>query len=242
MKNRPFGDDEMLVRRVLAANSTFSACQPQTQELLLQAATVRRYAKGESILAYGQAVKALYVVLCGSLEFGILAASGKRYVRWYLEPGQMHGFIALIDGNGAIYGVRAHEDAVLLLIPRAEFLQGLADPALNNAVMLSLCERSRSMHAAASADALLSLSARVARMILMLVDAHGRVHQQGIVITLKLSQEMFADMLAVSRQRLNKELKVLESEGIIETAYSQITIVDLPRLQLAAQDTVDPVA
>lgn len=49
-------------------------------------------------------------------------------------------------------------------------------------------------------------------------------------------------MLAVSRQRLNKELKVLENEGIIETAYSRISIRDLARLQRAAQDTADSAA
>ena len=63
----------------------------------------------------------------------------------------------------------------------------------------------------------------------------GAARPDGYFVTLKLSQEEFADMLGRSRQSVNKELRALETEGVIRTAYSQFIIQDLPALQLIAQ-------
>ena len=65
-------------------------------------------------------------------------------------------------------------------------------------------------------------------------DQHGRGKQSGIEIDLKLTQEEFADMLGVTRQSLNRELKTLEKQGLISIAYSCITLHDVPQLHSMA--------
>ena len=84
-------------------------------------------------------------------------------------------------------------------------------------------------------NTLLPLRARCARLLLSLVELYGASRPHGYLITLKLSQEEFADMLGRSRQSVNKELRTLESEGLIKTNYSQFIIVDLPTLQAVAE-------
>lgn len=235
-RNPLTGPNEESIRRVLATNPAFAACKPETKTLLLAAASTRRYQAEEMICARGEPIVALMVVICGSVEVGLLAASGQRYVRWFLEPGQILGIAPLIDGKGAIYDSRAHGDTTLLEIPRGDFLQAMeADSGLALAVIKALCQRSRSLHETAAADALLPMRARVARMILMLAEAYGLNRPAGIVISLKLSQDEFAALLAVSRQRLNKELKGLEAEGCIAISYSTLTVLDLVALQAVAQ-------
>ncbi len=86
-----------------------------------------------------------------------------------------------------------------------------------------------------AAESLLPLRARVARMLLMLADQHGRGKQSGIEIDLKLTQEEFADMLGVTRQSLNRELKALEKLAVLSISYSRITLRDLPALQEMAR-------
>lgn len=235
-RNPLAGPDEETIRRVLATNPAFAACRPEIKALLLAAASTRHYHEEETIGARGEPVQALMVVIRGSVEVGLLAASGQRYVRWFLEPGQILGIAPLIDGKGAIYDSRAHGDTTLLEIPRSDFLQALAaDSGLALAVITALCQRSRTLHETAAADALLPMRARVARMILMLAETYGLNREAGIVISLKLSQDEFAALLAVSRQRLNKELKSLEAAGCIAISYSTLTVLDLQALQTAAQ-------
>ena len=76
-----------------------------------------------------------------------------------------------------------------------------------------------------------TLPVRVARALLTLVAAHGRVQADGVAIDLKLSQEEFADMLGLTRQRVNRELNAFAARQIISTAYSQIRVLDLAALK-----------
>ena len=52
---------------------------------------------------------------------------------------------------------------------------------------------------------------------------------------LQLPQEQLALMLAISRQTTNQILKELQAQGIVQLTYGEIEILDLQRLQQAAQ-------
>jgi CRP/FNR family transcriptional regulator, cyclic AMP receptor protein len=226
---------ESLVRKVLDGSPTFRACRPETLEALLVAATLRPIVKSESVDVRGQPLKSLLVLISGSLELSMQTASGKRSVVWYLEPGQLQGLISVIDGKAAIHDARAHSDGLLLEIPRAAFLDALArDPALLQAVLLTLCERSRTLYDVVAGEALLTLRGRIARMLLLLVKAYGRETDAGTQLSLKLSQDEFADLLGVTRQSINRELKAMQHGGFITMAYSRITVVDLAALRQVA--------
>lgn len=227
---------EELARQALARHAVFGACAATTRDKLLRASQSRHYANGEMIVARGEPMLSVLLLLSGSVELGMLSASGKRFVRWYLEPGQAQGFIPVIDGQGAIYDARAHGETLLLLLPRASLLDAIAtDPLLAQAILKGFCARSRSMHEAAASDALLSLRGRVARMILRLAETWGVRREGDILVSLKLSQDEFAALLAVTRQALNRELKALEAEGAIRIAYSQITVLDRAQLEVCAE-------
>ena len=47
---------------------------------------------------------------------------------------------------------------------------------------------------------------------------------------LRISQSDLAAMLSVSRQTINKELRLLEQRGLLQAAYGRLTIVDLAGL------------
>ena len=230
-----------LARRALERHAVFCTASAATREQLLAASMVRRYADGESVVTRGQRMAGLILLLDGSIELGMLGPSGKRFVRWYLGPGQAQGFIPVLDGKGAIFDARAHGEAIALLIPRAPLRAAIAsDPRLALAVLDGMCERSRAMHESAASDALLPLRGRVARMILQLAASWGLQRDEGVLVSLKLSQDEFAALLAVTRQALNRELKALEAEGAISIAYSKITVIDQSILAGAAETPARP--
>lgn len=221
------GSQEAVARSVLERNETFRVCSPATRAALLTGSAFRHYEPGKSISSRGEPVKHLGLVIFGSVEIGSTSADGKRFVRWYLEPGQALGLTPVLDGKGAMYDSYAHGETVLLLIPRQTMLAALAsDAALSQALLLQFCNTNRLVHDVARSDALFPLAGRVASTILRLAHVYGESRGDGITIALKLSQEQFAAMLAVPRQRVNRELKALERQGLIELAYSQITVRD----------------
>ena len=85
--------------------------------------------------------------------------------------------------------------------------------------------------------ALLPLRGRVARMILLLADTYGVTSANGILVSLKLSQDESANLPSVARQALNRELIVLETKGAIALAHSTVTVLNRPALELAAETT-----
>lgn len=77
----------------------------------------------------------------------------------------------------------------------------------------------------------------------MLAAQHGRDAVKGIELNLMLSRDPFADMLGVTRQSLNRELKALEKQGLLTIAYSRITLHDVQQLRsMAVLTEVGPAA
>lgn len=158
-------------------------------------------------------------------------------MRWRnrLTPGQWIGLIPIIAGKGASHNLRAHTAMVLLPIPRTTFQHALhTDKDLALMCLNLLCERSRSTYGNMAAETLLPLHARIARLLLMLMGQHGRDANSSIELDLKRSQDEFSDMLGITRQSLNRELKAPEKQGLIAIAYSRITLHDVPQLRSMA--------
>ena len=221
-----------LVRRMLEQTELTRQLAGNTLEHLLHSSSVKRHPAGQILSHRGDPMRELLFLLEGSLEVSMDGSDGRRSICWYLAPGQWIGLIPVIDGKGAIHNLRAHSQMVLLHVPREAFLQAMhADHNLALMCIDTLCERSRSIYDNMAAESLLPLRARVARLLLMLVDQHGRGSQSGVELALKLSQDEFADMLGVTRQSLNRELKALEKLGLLSLSYSRITLQNLPALQ-----------
>jgi CRP/FNR family transcriptional regulator, cyclic AMP receptor protein len=159
-----------------------------------------------------------------------------RAIWHYLESGQLFNVIGALDGGPGIHDATAHGEALALLIPRTTFRAAIdAQPQLATAMIRLLCLRSRVLYDYVADNTLLPSRARCARLLLSLVEPYGMSGPQGHRISLKLSQEELADMLGQSRQSVNKELRWLETEGLINTNYSQFIILDPPALQAIAE-------
>ena len=70
---------------------------------------------------------------------------------------------------------------------------------------------------------------------MLLADTCGVMSANGILVSLKLSQDEFATLLAVARQALNRELKAPEAAGAIALAYSTDKVLDRAALEAAAE-------
>ncbi|MBF7729081.1 Crp/Fnr family transcriptional regulator [Pseudomonas sp. N040] len=224
-----------LARRLLEQTELTHRVAAATLDDLLAASSIQRHPPGRTFSMRGQPMANLLFVLEGSLEVSMEGSDGRRSIVWYLAPGQWMGLIPILDGKGAIHNLRAHTEAVLLHVPRATFQAALqADQSLALMCLDVLCERSRSIYDNMASETLLPLRARVARLLLLLLEQHGRDAVTGIELALKLSQDEFAAMLGVTRQSLNRELKALEKMAVLSISYSRITLQDLPALQALA--------
>lgn len=221
-----------LVAAALQRSIWFSSCRQSTRDAFVDAGRIRHLRKGEALSRCGQLVDHLSFIADGSLEVSTTTRVGKRHVLRYLEPGQIMNLIPVLDEQVAIHDAVAHIDTLILDLHRSTIQHALAtEPDFNQAVMRLLCLRSRLTYLDLTQSSLLPLRARCASALLHLAEPYGLERHDGLAISLKLSQDEFADMVGNSRTMVNRELKQMEREGIIRTTYSHFVVLDMQSLR-----------
>ncbi len=221
-----------LASAVLRRTSYFASCRADTIERFLKEGKVRLLRRGEVLARCGQDVDHMCLIVDGTLEMSMTGKSGKRHVVRYLEPGRMVNLVPLLDEQPAIHDATAHVDTVVLMLSRSLVLSVIhTEPGFALALMRLLCLRSRLTYLELADSTLLSLRERCARVLLHLAEPYGTPESGGVAISLKLSQDEFADMVGKSRPPVNRELKQLEREGLIRTTYSHFIILNIDALQ-----------
>ena len=228
-------DFQLLATKVLRSNAFFAECDPATLVFLVAESRIVQLEDGKCVQERGQEVDALIVVITGCLAVSTTSVAGKRHMIGLLQPGQISALIPFIDGKPSIHDNHAHGPTTVLRIDqdmiRKEMLR---QPAMMAALLRMLASRARGLHERAVSTLLEPLEVRVARILLGLLDSYGLNRPVGILINLKISQEEFASLLGVTRQRINRELNELERRQIISMAYSQIQVINLAQLQTIA--------
>jgi len=102
-------------------------------------------------------------------------------------------------------------------------------PELGRQITLMLCRRVRGLMGMNEDAISLSLYERLGRALQRMTFSHGQKNDDDILF-IEISHEDLGKTLGASRQSVSKELKQLESQGMIKVAYGRILIVDLEAL------------
>lgn len=212
-------------------------CSLQTRLAILNAARIERLANRRQVHSAGQPMENLSLILDGILEVSSTSVTGKRHVNAYLPRGRVFGLIPLIDRKGCTHDTWARGGPLTLMsIPADTIRRCMAqDRRFQEAVMQDLCESSRQMFTTMQRHALLTLRARTAWTLCNLVEQHGFSRSNRRKLNIRLSQDGLSDMLGVTRQSTNRELKQLEREGTIALGVSEIEVLDLDALHRASE-------
>ena len=224
-------DFKPLALAVLQQAEPFAGCSRAALQALISTGHTEWLPAGAFAQRRGQAVHSLVLVLSGVLVASTTSAAGKRLVAQFLGPGQVSGLIPFLDGGAAIHDNQAHGPTLVLRIRQQDLQQAIeSEPRLASGLLRLLAVRGRALHQAATTLTLESLQVRVARALWSLVAASGRPQGDAAAVDLKLSQEELANMMGLTRQRVNRELNAFAAMGLISTAYAQIRVLDLAGL------------
>lgn len=198
------------------------------QQRLLDVAHRRSLQRGESLFLKGSAPDALFGVVSGLLRVSVVAPSGREAVITVLEPGHWFGEVSLLVGNVRVYDTYAAEHSEIAVVAAADFHRLIAaEPALHMAFTRLVCLRLRQALAWIDDAILMPLPVRLARRLLSL-QAPGAI---GNASALAVSQEDLAFMLGVSRQSVNRQLKLWEDDGTLRVNYRRIELLDHRQLR-----------
>lgn len=204
-------------RDALLFSPLFQAMQRGELDEILDFAVDRRVRRGQVIFQKGDSGSSMMAVLHGRVRISAMSTDGKEVTLNVINPGEVFGEIALLDGKPRSADATAAEETLLLVVERRHFLPFLTrnqDLALR--LLGVLCERLRQTSLALEQIALLDLPARLAIVLLKLAGSYGRiVASGGTRIELKLSQRDLSTLVASSRESVNKQLGAWREGGVI---------------------------
>ena len=195
---------------------------------LLRRMTIRT---GEVLFREGDEGTALYIIHQGRIKISMSKMLDKLTLA-ILGPSEFLGEMALLDGEPRSADAVALEETELYALNRKDFLVFLKnnDNAVFN-ILTALSMRLRKTDNLLAEMCFLGLSARLAKKLVELAVVPEQEQKTAMEYCLRISQQELANILGVSRESINKELKVLRSRKILSTSRKSIKINDLDLLK-----------
>ena len=191
----------------------------------------RQFRKETIIFHQDQAGDALYVIESGRVRMFRSAEDGQEFTVDTLDPGDYFGDMALLDGLPRSASAFAEEDCVIYTLGRPDFQTQLSrSPEMASALLELLSARLRKLMHHAETLAFLDVHARVRHVLVDLARRYGVKEAGGVLINVEVTQGELATMVGATRERVNRALASLRSQGLIDLRGRKMVIRDLTRL------------
>jgi len=214
------------MRSILSSVSYFSGLSADDLRLVEQAAVRRVFQPKQRVVMEGDPGGGLYIVESGWLKVIKQSAGGREQVLHFLGPNQVFNAVEVFTEMPTQASVVALEESVVWWIERGT-MQNLVGtrPDLARGVIRDLAGRLQHLVGLVEDLSLRTIESRLARVLVE--DA-----AQATVTRRKwLTQVELAARLGTVPDVLNRALRKLEEEGLIEVTRQQIRIKDLAALQ-----------
>lgn len=208
----------VMKRDALRASSFFAHMKPQELDELIAASSERRVSRGANIFSKGDPGTSMMAVLTGHVRVGSVSLEGREVVLNVIGPGEIFGEMAMLDGKPRSLDAIAAEETTLMVIERRIFIPFLLrHEGLVERMLEVLCDRLRQTSIALEEIALFDLPVRLSRVLVKLADDYGRPCEEGVRISLKLSQRDLSSLVGSSRESVNKQLSTWREAGLVQT-------------------------
>lgn len=186
------------------------------------------FAAGETIYRAGDAPNGMYGLASGALEVTFPLMGEEPVTLHRAEPGFWIGEAALMAGATRLVSLSSALESRVLHIPIEPLTDLLQrDPGYwrilyeqsfaNLTVALTLLAEALS----------LSPRARIAKLLIRLADAEGRVHS---------NQDDFGRLIGMTRSSVRRALASLASAGVVRPGYRWLEIVDAEALKTITRE------
>lgn len=225
-------------RALLAQHFLLSQLDESALDTLLAVASDRRFGSGQVIFQKGDPGTSMMAVLSGRVRISAYSEDGREIILNMVDPGQLFGEIALLDGKERSADATAMGKTELLILDRRDFLPFLErNPKIAVQLIEVLCGRLRRTSEMVESIAFLDFGARLARLLVQMSDHYGKETDDGLLIDLRISQADLGNLIASTRESVNRQLSSWVQEGVISVDQGKITLLDREALDYLAQNS-----
>jgi CRP/FNR family cyclic AMP-dependent transcriptional regulator len=219
---------------LLRNHQLFREFDPKITEQLASRATKRSISRGSTVFAKGDEGTGLFGVLAGTVKISILSSEGRELVIALVNPGEVFGEIALLDGRPRTADATAQTNCELFAIERRDFLPFLRsypDAALK--IIEMLCLRLRRTTEQIEDTMFFSLPSRLAKALLQLSASKDKPGTRRRIL---ITQRDIGQLIGMSRESTNKQLREWAKLKWVKLERGAVTVLRPEALSETAAD------
>jgi len=208
---------------VLRRHPLFGGLAPEHIDRLSTYATMRAFPRNATIFTKGDPGTSLFAVCSGTVRIGVPSPDGRDAVFNLVNPGEIFGEIALLDGRPRTADATAMTDCELMVIDRRDFVALVgSQPEIALKLIEVLCGRLRHTSEQVEDVLFLDLSGRLAKLLLRLSE---NAEKSGPYRKILMTQREIGQMIGMSRESTNKQLREWEERNWVRLERGGIVVL-----------------
>ena len=197
---------------------------------LVAASRRRQYRRHQVIFDRDDPGDSLHIIESGQVGITLPSEEGDQLILAILGPGDFFGDLSLLDGAPRSATAVANEPTATIVVRRADFLTWLQSrPGAAPAIFEALANRLRASNELLGDIAFFDAPRRLAKRLLEIASAVPGPGQGSVQV--RLTQEELACLVGVSRECVNRHLRVWQEQGLISLGRGRLQVLQLERLR-----------
>jgi len=222
-------------RQLLGECVLFHGLSPKERNDLVSRARIRTFPSGETIFLMGASGDSMMAVLDGNVRISVPSPEGKEIVLAIIQPGEVFGEIAVLDGKERTAEATAMTDCTLAILERRDVMGFLeTNPTGWPRLVDLLCARLRHSDRQIAEMAFLQLPVRLAKALLRMADMAAGLAGARAGARIRLTQRELGNIVGMTRESVNKCLREWQRKGMIKIEDNEIVIVRRDQLENVA--------
>jgi CRP/FNR family transcriptional regulator len=220
--------------RLLSMVDVLEPLTADQTDLLAQRIPERAFGRGETVYVPGAALAVVYLLLTGSIR--LYGMAGRQELTFdVLRAGTMFGIASLMERTQDEYATALEPSQVGMLSLNDFWHLVRQNPEVNARLVKLLGQRLRMTRSRMADIALKETPARLASLILDLVQSEGVVTREGhYKIVTHYTHEQLAAMIGTQRVSVTRAFGILQDSRCVRLIRRQIYVVDLDALKRRA--------
>lgn len=229
---------------VLSQSEIFQDLDVTTLTSVLQRSFKKQSKSKEQLILQSQANTSVYFILFGCVKITSIAADGRERISELLGVGDIFGEITTLHDGPSYASVVTLVPCVFVVMDQSNF-KGLlhSHPEMSLKLLRIFAKKIEKRDGFINDLVFSDVNSRLAKHLLSMLNVpihNGFVRDAAIAIrddrrcqsskSIRISQQDLANMVGVSRESVNKHLKVWERDGIISLSTGLIDVCNIDRL------------
>lgn len=186
---------------------------------------IRAFPRKSPIYLPADSSQDVFLLAAGRIKLCHLTPEGKQSILAFIEPGEIFGELAMLDGGEREEYAETLEKSTVVLIPRQtieRMMEAKAELTIGITKMIGL--RRRRIERRLKNLLFLSNRDRLIHLLLDLVEQYGEPTDSGIALSIKLSHQDLANVIGSTRETVTVLLGELQLEGLLSVGRRKIVL------------------